>query len=61
MALCHVKGDESDHVDGRDIGDGELLIMANIMVNMMVMLVVMFICLTVAITTMMNLVKCWSL
>ncbi len=58
---CHYKVDDSDHDDGRDTGDGELLILANTMVKMMAMLVVIIICMTVAITVMMNIVKCWSL
>ena len=53
----HCQGDDSDHDDGRDTGDGEILILVNMMVKMMVMLVVIIIFMTVAITMMMNLVN----
>ena len=35
---CQYNGDDTDHDDGRDTGDGELLILVNMMVKMMVML-----------------------
>ena len=37
------KGDDSEHDDGRDIGDGELLILVNMMVKLMVTPVVIII------------------
>ena len=55
------QGDDSDHDDGRDTGDGELLILVNMMVKMTAMLVVSIIFMTMALTMMINLVKCWSL
>ena len=58
---CHDKGDNSDHDDGRNSGDGELLILVSMMVKMMAMLVVMILCMTVAVTMMMNVVNCCSL
>ena len=61
MALAIIKGDDSDHDDGRNTGDGELRILVNMMVKMIVLLVVIIIIMTVAITMMMNLAKCWSL
>ena len=61
MALAIIKGDNIDHDDGRDSGDGEFLILVNMMVKMMAMLVAIFIFMTVAKTIIMNLVKCWSL
>ena len=39
MALAIVKGGDSDHDEGRDTGDGELIIMVSTMVKMIVMLV----------------------
>ena len=36
----HYQGDDSDHDDGRDSGDGELLTLVNMMVKAMVMLLV---------------------
>ena len=55
----HYQIDDSNHDDGRDTGDGELLVLVNMMVKTMVMLVVIILFMTVAITMMMNLAKCW--
>ena len=54
---CHCKGGNSDHDDGRDMGEGELLTLVNMRVKMMVMMVVIIISMSVALTVMMKFVK----